>query len=89
MTSVGEQLPQGLWVCWFGKASGAGERWTKRHRGSSAFRKRKNKILQSCTDAPSERTQLFSRGGERLQITTMLPSLGNRRARMICTGKMT
>lgn len=58
------------------------------------FKKRKNEILQSCTDpsrtdAQSEEAQLFSHRGEKAPNTTMLPSLGNRRARMIRTGKMT
>lgn len=56
--------------------------------------KKQNEILQSCTDpswtdAQSEEAQLFSCGGKKAPNTTMLPSLGNRRARMIRTGKMT
>lgn len=60
----------------------------KSRRGSSAFEKWKNEIPQSCTDpswtdAQSAEAQLFSCGGKKAPNTTMLPSLGNRRARMI------
>lgn len=49
-------------MCWFGQGGETDDRWTKGHRGSSAFKK--NDIPQSCTDAQSEEAQLFSRGGK-------------------------
>lgn len=44
-------------VCWFGRVSEAGERWTKSHRGSSAFKK----TPQSCTGPSWTDTQVKKR----------------------------